>query len=173
LPIERSRRSFSASRIAKLFRELLDASTLCAISTVSPRGRAHVNNVYFAYTREFEIIWISEPRARHSLNLRLNGTAAVAAFDSGQVWGGEDRGIQLFGSAARAVGDAADDALVVYGERFPSYVPEEYPSYAPYRFRPGRVKLFDEPSLGPGVFVTAKVSPKGQLSWERTEIYRP
>jgi hypothetical protein len=47
MAIERTSRSFSATRIARLAQELLDASTLCAIATVSPGGRAHVNTVYF------------------------------------------------------------------------------------------------------------------------------
>jgi uncharacterized protein YhbP (UPF0306 family) len=172
MAIERTSRSFSATRIARLAHKLLDASTLCAMATVSPGGRAHVNTAYFAYTRDFEIVWISEPRARHSLNLRSSKTMSVAVFDSNQTWGGDDRGIQLFGSAAEVVGAAASHARRTYARRFPGYVPDENSAYFPYTFRPRRMKLFDEATLGTGVFVTADVSQKGVVAWKRTEIYR-
>jgi uncharacterized protein YhbP (UPF0306 family) len=171
MAIERTSRSFSATRIAKLAQGLLDASTLCAIATVSPGGRAHVNTVYFAYTQDFEIVWISEPRATHSKNLRSNRTASVAVFDSHQTWGGDDRGIQLFGSCAQVAGAAAAHAKRTYARRFPRYVPDENSAYFAYRFRPRRMKLFDETRLGAGVFVSANVSQKGEVTWERTEIF--
>jgi hypothetical protein len=38
------------------------------------------------------------------------------------------------------------------------------------RFRPRRLKLFDERALDTGVFVTASVT-RGRLAWTRTEIY--
>jgi uncharacterized protein YhbP (UPF0306 family) len=172
MAIERTSRSFSATRIRGLAHQLLDASMLCAIATVSPGGRAHVNTAYFAYTRDFEIVWISEPRARHSLNLQSSTTASVAVFDSHQTWGGDDRGIQLFGSAAQEVGAAAAYAKRAYARRFPGYVPDENSAYFPYRLGPRRMKLFDETTLGAGVFVTANVTQKGDVTWERTEIYR-
>lgn len=171
MAIERTSRPFSATRIARLAHQLLEASTLCAIATVSPGGRAHVNTAYFAYSRDLEIVWISDPRARHSLNLRSSRTASVAVFDSHQTWGGDDRGIQLFGSAAQGVGAAAAYAKRTYARRFPRYVPDENNAYFPYRFRPRRMKLFDEMTLGAGVFVTANVTQKGDVTWERTEIY--
>lgn len=173
MAIERTSRPISATRIARLAHKLLDASTLCAIATVSPGGRAHVNTAYFAYTRDFEIVWISEPRARHSLNLRSRRTVSVAVFDSHQTWGGDDRGIQLFGSAAQVAGAVASYARRTYARRFPEYVPDENSAYVPYRFRPRRLKLFDETTLGAGVFITADVNQKGVVAWERTEIYRP
>lgn len=87
--------------------ELLDASPLCAIATVSPSSRAHVNTAYFAWSRDFHAVWMSEPSARHSLNLGPNNTVAIAVFDSHQTWDEPDRGIQLFGSAVEAKGRAS------------------------------------------------------------------
>jgi hypothetical protein len=45
-------------------------------------------------------------------------------------------------------------------------------AYSFYRFRPRRMKLFDEAELGAGVFVTATVR-SGRVVWERTEVYDP
>jgi uncharacterized protein YhbP (UPF0306 family) len=148
--------------------ELLEASTLCAISTVGPRGRAYVNTAYFAWAPDLRIIWLSEPGARHSRNVQANGSAAVAVYDSGQTWGDPDRGIQLFGAAR----DGGKDAEEIYARRFPRYRELELPAYGFYELVPRRVKLFDEPELGRGTFVTARAGRGGKLAWERTELYR-
>jgi uncharacterized protein YhbP (UPF0306 family) len=167
--VRRLGRRFASGRIEAAARALLDASTLCAVATVSRQGRAHVNAVYFAWDDELGIFWISAPEAQHSRNLRDNPSAAVTVFDSTQSWGGKDRGIQLFGSARML--DRARDAERVYGQRFPSYTPGEFPSLRFYRFRPTRLKLFDEKALGSGLFVSARVRRGGRLEWARTDVY--
>jgi uncharacterized protein YhbP (UPF0306 family) len=168
--IEESKEPVAEARMADTARRLLDASTLCAIATVQSDGSAYVNNAYFALSREFDLVWMSEPQAQHSRNIRERGTAAVAVYDSAQTWGGPDRGIQLFGSA-REVPDQGD-AEAVYAHRFPEYDREQLGAYRFYVFRPERIKLFDERELGGGVFVTARVEGGGGLGWEATEIYR-
>jgi uncharacterized protein YhbP (UPF0306 family) len=155
-----------------LARRLLDTSALCAIATVSPRGRAHVNTAYFAWDRDLQLLWLSRRDARHSRNLRTNATAAIAVYDSNQIWGRPDRGIQLFGTAHELARAAGVDAEKVYGERFPAYRSTDFEEYSFYGFRPRRLKLFDESSLGPGVFVTARTGGAGRLTWEKTEVYR-
>jgi uncharacterized protein YhbP (UPF0306 family) len=158
--------------MAALAAELLDASQLCAIATVAPGGRAHVNTAYFAWSPDLHVAWMSAREARHSRNLRADPTAAVAVFDSGQTWGDPDRGIQLFGSAREAEPAEAGSLETLYRDRFPRARGFDLSGYRLYLFRPRRVKLFDEPALGPGVFVTAKVASDGRLRWERTEVYR-
>jgi uncharacterized protein YhbP (UPF0306 family) len=172
MTIERSKRPVAAARMAQAARRLLDASTLCAIATVAPDGVAYVNTAYFAWSPELNLLWLSEPRAKHSQNVRAGGTVAIAVYDSNQSWGKPDRGIQLFGSAWEA--DAADaaDAATVYANRFPDYRRRGQGAYRLYVFHPSRVKLFDERELGAGRFVIARVDDSGRLSWERTEVYR-
>jgi uncharacterized protein YhbP (UPF0306 family) len=173
VPIERSRRPVAAARIAAVARSLLDASTLCAIASVSPQRRAHVNTAYFAWSEALELVWLSERSASHSRNIRANPAVAIAVYDSGQTWGKPDRGIQLFGEARELPGPSAGDAEAVYDARFPAYrSPDFGRGYAFYGFRPRRIKLFDEPALGGGVFVTARVGRGGALAWEKTEVYR-
>jgi uncharacterized protein len=170
VPIERSSRRVGAGRLRKLARDLLDASTLCAIATVSSGGRAHANTAYFAWTPELDLVWLSDRAARHSRNLRENGSAAVVVYDSAQTWGRPDRGVQLFGTAREA---ADEDAAAAYAARFPQLGGPLSSAYRLYRFRPRRMKLFDERALGAGTFVTARVRSRGELVWERTDVYRP
>ena len=174
MAIERSNRPVAAARLAATARGLLDASTLCAIATVTADGGAHVNTAYFAWSPDFEIVWLSEPRARHSRNLRANSSVAIAVYDSTQTWGKPDRGIQLFGSAREPRGQNADRAARLYSKRFPAFTEaDDLTAYAFYLLRPRRLKLFDERELGAGTFVTARVTRDRGLAWERTEIYRP
>jgi hypothetical protein len=168
LPIERSGRRIGRARLRALAEKLLDASTLCAIATVARDSRAHVNTAYFAWTPGLRLIWISDPAAAHSRNLRTSTSAAVAVYDSRQTWGEPDHGIQLFGAA----GEAGRDVETAYAARFPGFSRSDVASYRFYELVPHRVKLFDERVLGAGTFVTARVSGDGELVWERTEIYR-
>ena len=142
------------------------ASPLCSLATVSPGGRAHINHVYFAPGDRYEVFWISDPDSVHSRNLVRNPSAAVTIYDSHQVWGRPDRGIQLFGTAAVARGK---DGLQAYARRFRDFdiASNELPCY---RFKPRSVKLFDERSLAPGTLVTARVTPTG-LVWVKTEVW--
>jgi len=170
--IERSKRPVASERIAATARRLLDASTLCAVASVARGARAHVNTAYFAWSPALDVVWMSEPRAGHSRNIRANPSVAVAVYSSDQRWGRPDRGIQLFGTALDLDRSEAGDAETLYAARFPAYDRAEMGGYSFYRFRPRRIKLFDERELGAGVFVTARISGRGVV-WERTDIYRP
>src|SRR6266571_9301605 len=99
MPVRRIAKHPATRRLMAMTRRLLDQSTLCAIATVSPGTRAHVNTAYFAWGPSFEIGWLSAPEARHSRNIRANPSAAIVVYRSTQSWGGSDRGIQLFGRA--------------------------------------------------------------------------
>src|SRR5213078_1346013 len=121
MPVRLIAKHPSASRLVAMTRRLLDQSKLCAIATVSPGTRAHVNTAYFAWGPEFEIVWLSAPEARHSRNVRANPSAAVAVFRSTQRWGGSDRGIQLFGRARELRGRSAREADRLYAKRFKAY----------------------------------------------------
>jgi len=163
-------RPIAAHRLAAITAELLDASQLCAIATVSRTGAPHVNTAYFAWSDQLELVWISAPEAAHSRNIRADGRVAVAVHDSTQTWGNPDRGIQLFGVARELDGRPARRAAELYNDRFPEYDEREFAALRTYLFRPRRVKLFHEQALGSGTFVTARVAD-GQLAWVRTERY--
>jgi uncharacterized protein YhbP (UPF0306 family) len=171
VPVQRHHERISAARLRTIARRLLNASTLCAISSVGPNGRAHVNTAYFAWSPAIEIVWLSAPEARHSRNIRSDPSVAIAVYDSAQKWGGSDRGIQLFGQAREVSPRKAREAGRLYAARFRPYSPEELHAYRFYRFRARTIKLFHERELGGGTFVTAKVARDGRLAWVRTESY--
>jgi uncharacterized protein YhbP (UPF0306 family) len=163
-------RPIARSRIERAVFGLLDASPLCAISTVSPRATAHVNTAYFVWSRELDIFWLSDPAARHSRNIRDRPSTAIAVYDSNQVWGRPDRGIQLFGSTSRLRATETAHPESLYSARFPRYATPDLRVYRFYHFRTDRLSVFDEPEFGAGVFVTASTDTKRCLMWERTDI---
>jgi len=57
MAIVRSKRPVATGRIAATTESLLEASTLCAIATVTPAGQAHINTAYFAWTRDLQLVW--------------------------------------------------------------------------------------------------------------------
>lgn len=171
MPVQRVRKQISAARLKSIARRLLNASTLCAISTVDPDGRPHINTAYFAWSASLDIVWLSAPEAGHSRNIRQHPSVAIAVYDSRQTWGGSDRGIQLFGTARETKGRAVRDADRLYGRRFKVYAHDDSGDYRLYLFRPRTLKLFNERELGGATFVTAKVARNGRLAWARTESY--
>ncbi len=169
--VRRSNRRVGERKMSSSLRSLLDASFLFALATVTPSGKAHVNTAYFAWAPDFGIVWMSAREARHSRNLRANPSAAVAVFDSNQVWGNPDRGVQVFGDAAEVKDMEEESAERIYRMRFGNSDSTDVLPYQLYVLKPQKAKLFDEEALGPGVFVTARVGRKGELTWHRTEIY--
>lgn len=166
MTVERRARKFSSALLDRVARRLMNASTLCALSTVSAGGRAHINHMYFVWTDGYEVIWFSDRDSVHSRNVARRGTAAITIYDSHQVSGRPDRGIQLFGTARAVSGKAAAEVAGIYVRRL-RVDPTDYQAY---RFRPRTVKLFDERSLAPGTLVSARVTGDG-LTWLKTEVW--
>jgi len=92
---------------------------------------------------------------------------SVSVYDSTQrnFEGPGDRGVALSGKCREAMGKEAQRAERFYGNRFKPYAAwraspgydKEARSWRFYRFVATRVKVFDEPKFGAGVFVVASV----------------
>src|SRR5207244_2946154 len=113
---------------------------------------------------------LSDPDSRHCRNLERSPSLAMTVFRSVQEWGGQDRGLQLFGTGARTSGRAVADAERTYAARFAPYAKwmkgmsraerrqaALLRSYAFYRFLPDRIKILDEAEFGGAIFVTALI----------------
>lgn len=146
-------------------RRVLAASPLCACSTVTAKAGAHVNIGHFAYSDDLQLYFFSHPGSQHSVNVRANGSMAVAVYESGQPWGEHGAGIQLFGTCEEIRPSDAGEARRVYGERFPAYakwaktlragdLAEEYHFYC---FMPNHVKIMDEEIFGDAVLVVVDI----------------
>lgn len=166
MTVERRARRYSSALIERSTRQLMNASPLCSLATVSPGGRAHINHMYFAWSERFEVFWISDPDSVHSRNLARNRSAAITIYASDQVWGKPDRGIQLFGTAGITGGK---EAPRLYSRRFKDF-DQESNDLPYYRFKARTLKLFDERSIAAGTLVTARATRDG-LAWSKTEVW--
>ncbi len=157
--------AYPDARVRRSLLRLLDDSPLCALATIGPRRRAHINTAYFAYSPDFEFFFLSDPGSVHAQNLRRERTAALAVFRSPQTWGGDDRGVQLFGTCTEARGRTLAAAERAYAHRFPPYrrwaagigitpaQAAQFRTYRFFRFLPRRFKILDEAELRGTPFV--------------------
>ena len=151
--------SWSHPRVLRSLLSILGQSPLCAISTVSRQGRAHIHICYFAFSADLELFFISDPGSRHAMNLKTHRSAAVAVFPPAQRWGGPDRGVQLFGTCAAVGSGDVGRAEAVYRARFPNYSRHRWARTLPfYRFRPRRLTLLDEREFGDAVLVEVQLA---------------
>jgi uncharacterized protein YhbP (UPF0306 family) len=181
---------FSDDRIRRSISRILRENVLCSMSTVAPGNRPHINTAYFCHTPDLEFYFLSDPSSQHCRNLERNPSVAMTIFRSAQVWGGPDRGLQLFGTCRRTRGRGAREAERCYAARFSPYAkwmeglsPAErrqaalLRSYAFYRFLPRRIKILDEREFGGAMFVTATIvrRPHSRIvvRWSATELLSP
>lgn len=144
---------------------VLEETSLCAWSTVTGDGKAHVNIGYFAYSDQLEFFLLSHPNSLHCRNIEANDSMAVAVFASTQHWTDPGRGIQFFGACTRTSGGDAARAERIYGQRFSAFLEWKAAirpidagyGYRLYRFVAERLKILDEPEFGDAVFVEADI----------------
>ncbi len=145
---------------SRSLREILSASRLLSLATVSPEGEAHINTAFFAFTDGFVIYILSPTTSEHAANVAMNPSAALAVFDSHQTRR-QRRGAQLFGRLAEVTSADGDEALACFRSRFPD-VAEGNETYADlvlghgsavFEFHASRVKLFDEELLVADAYV--------------------
>jgi hypothetical protein len=163
LPI--SAKGLSEKKVLRSLSRILEGTTLCSLATVAPRRRAHSCHVYFAYSPGLELFFLSDPDSNHCRHLSGNPSMSVSVYDSTQRWGGTDRGLALYGTCRETRGRIRAEAVKAYRRRFSAFrewrkqVQPDDPAakWRFYRFVPRRIKVFDETSLGTGVFAVASV----------------
>src|SRR6266571_4970198 len=117
-PLEKT---FSNERIRRSISRILRENVLCSISTVAPGNQPHINTAYFCYTPDLEVYFLSDPDSQHCRNLERHPSLAMTIFKSAQEWGGQDRGLQLFGPCRRTTGRGGKEAERFYAARFSPY----------------------------------------------------
>jgi hypothetical protein len=71
-------------------RDLLDSVRYMTLATADADGRPWASPVWFAAPTPSELLWVSDPNARHSRNIAARPEVAVVVFDStvaeGDAW---------------------------------------------------------------------------------------
>jgi uncharacterized protein len=159
-----------SERLRAIARAILESTELCAMATLADDGRPHINTAYFAFdgAGDMRLYFLSHPDSLHCRNIARRPEMAVAVFDTRQPWGAPGKGLQLFGTAGLATGEAASRAREAYAERFPMYLEfDKSAAAAPagpsfhvlrlYEFIPTRLKILDEDQLADGLSVPAEI----------------
>jgi predicted pyridoxine 5'-phosphate oxidase superfamily flavin-nucleotide-binding protein len=71
-------------------RELLPRVSYMTLGTADAEGRPWASPVWFAAPTPSELLWVSDPNARHSRNIEARPEVAIVVFDStvpeGDAW---------------------------------------------------------------------------------------
>lgn len=131
----------------KLFqavRNYLKANRLMTLGT-SFKNRPWSATVFFAFDKDFNILFFSREDTRHCQNIKKNGFVSVAI---NQDWGkpGNVRGLQMTGIASKANKKQKGKYYPLYRARFPWA--DEFPDHALYIVRPKELHYIDQEFFG-------------------------
>ncbi len=99
-------------------RQFLAAHTTLTLATLAEDGRPQAAPLFFAELEDLSLIFISEPRVRHSQNVARDNRVAASIYADGQEWQ-SIRGVQLEGTCILLADEAAAEARAVYLAKYP------------------------------------------------------
>lgn len=150
--------------------DILEANELCTLAAIGPGGLPHAATVYFCYTPELKLYFVSNRNSIHGRALAKTASVALTVFNSRQPWDGDHKGLQIFGYGSILNRARAVHALAIHAARFKAYgdyVRALSPGQvlrSPFRFfcvEVTQVKVFDETRFGEETFVTVNVQRHG------------
>jgi uncharacterized protein YhbP (UPF0306 family) len=97
-------------------RTIIDASLYMVLATADQSGRPWATPVYYAHRGYRELLWVSEPAAKHSQNIAARAEVGIVIFDS-SVPISTGQGVYMEGTAEQLTGADRLDPLAVYSER--------------------------------------------------------
>ncbi|GEA88874.1 pyridoxamine 5'-phosphate oxidase family protein [Cellulomonas cellasea] len=102
--------------VADEVRRVVSAATYLTVATADAEGRPWATPVWFAARDCAELVWVSRPGARHSVNIAARPAVAVVVFDSAAAVG-EAAAVYVEAEAAEIGPDGRAAALAVYNRR--------------------------------------------------------
>jgi nitroimidazol reductase NimA-like FMN-containing flavoprotein (pyridoxamine 5'-phosphate oxidase superfamily) len=68
--------------LQEIARGIVDANRYMALGTADAEGRPWVSPVWYATPEYREYFWVSDPEARHSLNIAVRPEVSIVIYDS-------------------------------------------------------------------------------------------
>jgi uncharacterized protein YhbP (UPF0306 family) len=102
--------------LAGAARSIIDASLYMVLATADRSGRPWATPVYYAPRGYREFLWVSDPAARHSLNIDERAEVGIVIFDS-SVPISTGQGVYVSANAEELTGPEREDALAVFSQR--------------------------------------------------------
>ena len=103
--------------LAALARALVDANKYLSLATADASGVPWVSPVYYTPLDYRQFLWVSSPEARHSHNIAVRPTVAIAIFDS-TVGFGHAQAVYMDAEAGLVPDDEIEEVAGVYSSRF-------------------------------------------------------
>ena len=97
-------------------RQIIDANLYMVLATSDRSGQPWASPVYFAHRDYRDFIWISQPDASHSVNLRDRREVGIVIFDS-TVPVNTGQGVYIGGVARELPAHETSDGVEIYSER--------------------------------------------------------
>lgn len=101
-------------------KEILKNNTVATLST-NDSDCSHANNIYFAYSNDLEIVFVSDKDTKHAENIEKNGKVSIVVYNEPEVYGSNHQGIQIHGICTQATGLNLVECWHLYTKRFPVY----------------------------------------------------
>lgn len=98
---------------AETARRLIDSVAYMTLATADQEGRPWASPVWYAHDDYRRFIWVSNPDARHSLNLAARPELAIVIFDS-HVSPGHGEGVYVEARAEEVAGADVEPALEIF-----------------------------------------------------------
>jgi uncharacterized protein YhbP (UPF0306 family) len=115
----------------KYLKECCESTQFMALATHGPQGLWN-HAVFFAYDKQLNFYFLSEPGSRHMQNLAAHSEVALAIFSTDQFPGGDVLGMQVNGTAEILADDQIEAAFQIYDDRSPK-LSDASPDLAVYR----------------------------------------
>jgi nitroimidazol reductase NimA-like FMN-containing flavoprotein (pyridoxamine 5'-phosphate oxidase superfamily) len=96
--------------------KILRENAYMTLGTADESGVPWVSPVWYASIDSREFFWVSDPAARHSLNIAVRPEVSIAIFDS-QVPIGTGSGVYMSALASLVPDDDVDHGLAVFSRR--------------------------------------------------------
>ena len=106
----------AGDREIAIAREIIDRSLYMVIATADPSGQPWASPVYFAPSGYRDFVWVSEPDATHSLNLRDRREVGIVIFDS-SVAIGKGQGAYVLGVARELPAHETAEGIKIFSKR--------------------------------------------------------
>lgn len=117
----------SQADLETMAKRILDSNRYMTIGTVGGDGHPWVTPVYFTPDRYRQMFWISDPEARHSLNIAARSEVSIVVFDSSVPVGGAEA-VYMRAEAEQVSEPTSDDCAAAFRQRFETIMvltPEE------------------------------------------------
>jgi uncharacterized protein YhbP (UPF0306 family) len=101
---------------AATVRRVLDAVMYMTLATADEQGRPWASPVWYARASPTELLWVSDPEARHSRNLARRPEVALVVFDSTVPIGGAEA-VYMEAVAEELNGAELERSIAIFSRR--------------------------------------------------------